>query len=106
VAILDAFEIVLIIIIAIEAFFILRGWSAYLNGIAKKFFALTIATAVSFFAPVSWFVLAKGHSEIHKHINWILWNIPFTILGTALCGIVASGLAKLIYIKIRPFGQK
>ena len=26
-------------------------------------------------APISWFVLAKGHSHIHKHINYTLWYL-------------------------------
>ena len=46
VAVFDVFEIVLIIVISIEAFFILRGWSEYLNGVSKKFFALAVTTAL------------------------------------------------------------
>ncbi|WP_431274086.1 hypothetical protein ACQ858_18705 [Variovorax ureilyticus] len=31
--------------------------------------------AVFFAAPVSWFVLAKGHSFIHTHLNYVLWYL-------------------------------
>ncbi|MGN0983485.1 MAG: hypothetical protein ACI4OI_01470 [Gemmiger sp.] len=34
--------------------------------------------AVAFFGAVSWFVLAKQHSYIHQHLNFVLW-----FLGTA-----------------------
>lgn len=46
--------------------------------------ALFITTWFSFFAPVSWFVLAKAHSYIHTHINIVLWDLPFKIFGFAL----------------------
>ncbi|SDJ10959.1 hypothetical protein SAMN04515654_12815 [Halanaerobium congolense] len=52
----------------------------------NKFKALTISVWISFLAPLSWFVLAKGHSYIHRHMNYLLWHIPFTILGFALVG--------------------
>ncbi len=32
---------------------------------------------VAVLAPISWYVLAKGHSYGHTHINFVLWNLPF-----------------------------
>jgi len=32
---------------------------------------------VSFLATISWFVLAKAHSYIHTHINYVLWYFGF-----------------------------
>ena len=32
---------------------------------------------LSFMAPLSWFVIAKGHSAGHYHINYVLWYLPF-----------------------------
>ena len=40
----------------------------------KAYKSLTI---FSFIAPLSWFILAKGHSAIHLHINFVLWYITF-----------------------------
>ena len=40
---------------------------------------------VAFLAPLSWYILAKGHSYFHTPINYILWNIPFTFLTIAVC---------------------
>jgi hypothetical protein len=37
----------------------------------------------SFLGAVSWFVLAKGHSQVHTHLNYIVWYIgfvPFSVL--------------------------
>jgi hypothetical protein len=51
-------------------------------------FALLAATWFSLLAPLSWFVLFKAHSYIHTQINFILWQMPFTIFGFAFCGLV------------------
>lgn len=32
---------------------------------------------VSACAPLSWFVLMKGHSYAHMHLNFVLWCVPF-----------------------------
>lgn len=32
---------------------------------------------VSLIAPMSWFIIAKGHSSIHLHMNFVLWYIMF-----------------------------
>lgn len=39
--------------------------------------ALTLLTAAA--APLSWFVLAKGHSYIHVHLNFVLWYLPLVM---------------------------
>ena len=37
--------------------------------------------AMAFAVPVSWFVLAKSHSFIHTHINFVLWYpLPLTLV--------------------------
>lgn len=45
------------------------------------FFKLNISLKsillISFFCPMSWFFLAKGHSYIHTHMNYVLWYLPF-----------------------------
>jgi hypothetical protein len=42
-----------------------------------------------FAASISWFVLAKGHSYIHRHLNFVLWHVPFLIVfGAATVGLM------------------
>ena len=50
--------------------------------------ALVAATWYSLLAPLSWFVIFKKHSFIHTHVNPMVWQMPFTLLGLALCGFV------------------
>lgn len=38
----------------------------------NKYYILT-----SLIAPLSWFVIARGHSSIHLHMNFVLWYIMF-----------------------------
>jgi len=56
--------------------------------------ALVAATWYSLLAPLSWFVIFKKHSFIHTHVNPIVWQMPFTLLGLALCGFVITELFK------------
>jgi len=49
--------------------------------------ALVVATWMSIAAPLSWYVIFKGHSYIHTHMNYILWQMPFTLFGFAVVGL-------------------
>lgn len=51
---------------------------------SAKLMGLIAATWVAMLAPLSWFILAKGHSQVHTHLNYFLWHLPFTIFGSAL----------------------
>jgi hypothetical protein len=56
----------------------------------RKGVALIAATWYSILAPLSWFVIFKKHSYIHTHVNPMVWQMPFTLLGLVLCGFVMS----------------
>jgi hypothetical protein len=56
--------------------------------------ALVASTWYSLLAPLSWFVIFKKHSFIHTHVNPVVWQMPFTLLGLALCGFVIMELFK------------
>lgn len=38
---------------------------------------LLIPLLITFVAPLSWFLVAKGHSYIHYHMNYVLWYLYF-----------------------------
>jgi len=50
--------------------------------------SLILVTWLSVLAPLSWFILFKAHSYLHAHLNFIIWQIPFTLFGFAMCGAV------------------
>ena len=50
--------------------------------------ALVSATWFSLLAPLSWFAVFMSHSYIHTHMDFIVWQMPFTLFGFALCGLV------------------
>ncbi|MFB5674648.1 hypothetical protein ACE3NQ_26140 [Paenibacillus terreus] len=58
----------------------------------RKLIGLTLSLWFSLLAPLSWFIMAKGHSYIHTHINYFLWQLPFTLVGFALTGSIISYL--------------
>lgn len=76
--------IFLIIVLSIFGFMATR--KKVFNIDSKKHLALNLTLWVSILAPLSWHVLAKGHSYIHGHMNHVLWYIPFLLLGFVYIG--------------------
>lgn len=58
--------------------------------------AIVITLWFSVLAPFSWFILAKGHSYIHVHMNHILWYVPFLLIGFAYLGHVIKLISSQI----------
>jgi hypothetical protein len=46
--------------------------------------ALVWTLWISITAPLSWFVIFKGHAAIHPHMNPIVWYMPFMLFGFLL----------------------
>ncbi len=58
---------------------------------------LAAIVLLAFTAPVSWFVLGRGHASLHTHINFILWFtplIPFMAFHIGYC--VTTGTSIII----------
>jgi len=49
-----------------------------------------------FMVPTSWFILAKGHSYIHTHINFVLWYLGFVQALIYVC--VDSGILFMLEV--------
>jgi hypothetical protein len=39
---------------------------------------------MAFAAPISWYVAAKGYSQIHTHLCYVLWYLPYIPLAVTL----------------------
>ena len=61
--------------------------------------ALCVTCWVSLLAPISWFTLAKGHSYIHTHINFILWYLPCIILIACFLGYFSQTILQAEHIE-------
>jgi hypothetical protein len=46
----------------------------------------------SVLAPLTWLVIFKGHSQIHTHMDFIVWQMPFTLLGFGVIGRAAASV--------------
>ena len=74
----------------------------YINSVKEernKLAPLVIAAFISLLAPISWLILAKGHSSIHVSINYLLWYFPSVLLILALCGAIISLIFKNVWRK-------
>ena len=88
-ALFTAFLILTILLITIMK---LSGYP--MNRLTGK--ALIVTTWISAIAPISWFILFKSHSYIHTHLNYIIWQMPFTLYGFALCGYTIGVFMNLL----------
>jgi len=52
----------------------------------RKYNALLISTILSVACPLSWYVIFKEHSFWHPQIDFIIWYMPFLLLGFAVIG--------------------
>jgi len=62
----------------------------------RKAAALVTVTWLSTLAPLSWFVLFKAHSYVHTQMNFILWQMPFTLFGFAMCAFIIANVFRRI----------
>jgi len=76
--------LILFLLVSIVILWRSRGFS---GACRRKNIALISTTWVSIAAPLSWFYIFNQHSYRHTHMNFIVWQMPFTIFGFALCGL-------------------
>jgi hypothetical protein len=60
---------------------------------------LIVSTWAAALAPLSWFILFKSHSYFHTQMNYIIWQMPFTLFGFALCGYTLQRILAVLPIK-------
>lgn len=59
-------------------------------------YAILASIWISVLAPISWYVLAKGHSYIHTHMNHVLWYVPFLFFVFAYIGFTFDLFVRLL----------
>lgn len=87
-------------IIAPAAFFIfvaggvmlIRSWRNTAD--RRQYTAILALAAASAGASLSWFVLAKGHSYVHYHMNYVLWHVPFLLIALPICAYLFANLVR------------
>jgi hypothetical protein len=62
----------------------------------NKYNALVFSTLISVVCPLSWYAIFKEHAFWHPQIDYIVWYMPFFLLGFAVIGIIVS----LLILKI------
>lgn len=70
----------------------------YINKEYKLLKDSLILYIVFFLTTISWFVLAKAHSYIHTHMNYVLWYFGF--IQSSLFIIIQFIKKNLLYLKI------
>jgi hypothetical protein len=65
----------------------------------RKLQVLALAVLASFTAPLSWFVLGKGHSFDHLPYDLIMWYVPTIPLGFAMLGVAIVSFVEYLKLK-------
>lgn len=99
-----AFHFVYLILIILILSVAVYYFSKNMNQFRKNCnLALLVTTLVSAIAPLSWFIVFKQHSANHFHLDYIIWYMPFLLLGFIIIGEGASLIFnKLGVYKISP----
>ncbi|MDB5552064.1 MAG: hypothetical protein JWL86_2048 [Rhizobium sp.] len=64
-----------------------------------KLQVLALAVLASFAAPLSWFVLGKGHSFNHLPFDLMIWYVPTIPLGFAMVGVAIVSFVEHLRLK-------
>lgn len=56
--------------------------------------ALVAALWFSLLGPLSWYVIFKSLAYYHTHMNYLPWQMPFTLFGFGMCGLAVEMLVK------------
>ena len=66
------------------------SWGTGLPARDRRLPALLATAAVALAGPLSWHILAKGHSHHHHHMNYVLWYLPLNFLLYAFLALAGS----------------
>ena len=65
----------------------------------SKLQVLALAVLASFAAPLSWFVLGKGHSFDHLPFDLLMWYVPTIPLGFAMVAVAIVSFVEHLRLK-------
>ena len=69
-------------------------WAMLFSSIRWALISFLLATWCSLLGPLSWFIIFKGHSSVHWHMNYICWHMPFSFMVAAMVGITGEYILK------------
>jgi len=64
----------------------------------RKINALNATLWISILAPLSWFIIFKGHSCVHKVHDPIVWFMPFMFYGIGLLGVTSEKFIRSLWV--------
>jgi hypothetical protein len=82
----------LLTLLALYAILILldERFNWFYGAARRKLQVLALAVLASFTAPLSWFILGKGHSFDHMPYDMAMWYVPTIPLGFAMLAVAAD----------------
>ena len=84
-----------ILFLVFSVVFIIFSRVGDVTPLRHKTMSLIFAAWFSFLPPLTWLILFKAHAYIHANLDYIIWQMPFTLMGFALCGMVIRYLVSI-----------
>jgi hypothetical protein len=84
---LRAVDLIGFFVVLTLLYFLVARWRSKRMDTVKGY-AILAMTWFSILSPLSWFILFKATAYLHIHSNYIVWNMPFTLIGFAMSGYV------------------
>jgi len=72
----------------------------------RLIYALSASCWFSILAPLSWLIIFKSHSAMHYHMNYLVWQMPFTMFGFAVSGLSLLSLISIVMQRKRPLSKR
>lgn len=91
-------EVILLFVFFTASFILFDRWKKLGMIQRNKVYALIAATWLAFVSSISTYVVFKSAAYIHTHLYFIVWHLPFTILGFALCGYVVAVIYQTLFV--------
>ncbi len=71
--------------------------------------AISFLAIVSLMSSLSWMIVAKAHSYIHIHMNYVLWHVPFLLFAGPLSVRIVrmampKGIAEVLVVGVLVIG--
>ncbi|KAB2777285.1 hypothetical protein [Brucella anthropi] len=98
----------LIVLIASSALYVLwRDWTD--SDRRSKVMAISFLAISSLISSLSWMIVAKAHSYIHTHMNYVLWHVSFLLFAGPLSVrivrmAIPKGIAEVVFAGVLAIG--
>lgn len=93
---------VLVLIITACSLIVWGSKNSIKDEIFRKYKALIITTTIAISGPLSWLILFPAHASFHVFLDYIIWYMPYALLGFIVIGITIKVIVDRLKKQLLP----